>query len=403
MEPITLVAVIAVVLVTAVMSRRAGVESARRDASAAAGRESRNAVERLGGSTGRVSDARDDLFTLLTILDMGVVRLDRDLRVLSANEVAHRLFDRPLGGMRGRPLLEAVVDVGVEEFLRAESRATSSSEWREFEIARGKFTTVALRSAAGNGWWLLARDDSEIVRLRRIRTEFIENLSHELRTPVTAIGLIAELLAADMKGSSVSSSGAVAPKVRERILQLESESIHLGQMINELLDLARIESGEGMHRNDEIDVAVIVRSAVDRLAPFAAQAKVGVKIESPQSVKLAPRGNLSRLSQVVVNLLHNAIKFSSASSAVEVRVTPPTTNHANARIIVIDHGVGIARADLDRVFERFFIADRARSKGGGTGLGLSIARHIVEAHGGDISAISTLGEGSTFTITLPSR
>ncbi|RLT29011.1 MAG: hypothetical protein DWI51_02900, partial [Chloroflexi bacterium] len=208
MEPITLVAVIAVVLVTAVMSRRAGVESARRDASAAAGRESRNVVERLGGSTGRVSDARDDLFTLLTILDVGVVRLDRDLRVLSANEVAHRLFDRPLGGMRGRPLLEAVVDVGVEEFLRAESRATSSSEWREFEIARGKFTTVALRSAAGNGWWLLARDDSEIVRLRRIRTEFIENLSHELRTPVTAIGLIAELLAADMKGSPATGAGA---------------------------------------------------------------------------------------------------------------------------------------------------------------------------------------------------
>jgi two-component system phosphate regulon sensor histidine kinase PhoR len=305
--------------------------------------------------------------------------------------------------MQGRPLLEAVVDVGIEEFLRAESRATSPGAWREFEIARGKFTTVALRSATDNGWWLLAHDDSEVVRLRRIRTEFIENLSHELRTPVTAIGLIAELLAADTKGSSASSAGAAAPKVRERILQLESESIHLGQMINELLDLARIESGEGMHRNDEIDVAEIVRSAADRLAPFAAQAKVAVKIESPESVKLAPRGNLARLSQVVVNLLHNAIKFSSPGGAVEVRVIPSTSSDVNAKIVVNDHGTGIARVDLDRVFERFFIADRARSKGGGTGLGLSIARHIVEAHGGDISAISTLGEGSTFTITLPSR
>ena len=305
--------------------------------------------------------------------------------------------------MQGRPLLEAVVDASIEEFLRAESRGAHPGAWREFEIARGKFTTVALRSAAGNGWWLLARDDSEILRLRRIRTEFIENLSHELRTPVTAIGLIAELLSAETKGRSAADAGPVAAKVRERILQLESEAIHLGQMINELLDLARIESGEGMQRNDEIALDEVVRSAVDRLLPFAAQANVAVNVQSNKQATLTSRGNLARLTQVVVNLLHNAIKFSSPGDAVLVQVLAPTVDQPEAKIVITDRGTGIAREDVNRVFERFFIADRARSKGGGTGLGLSIARHIVEAHDGEISVTSTLGEGSTFTIAFPSR
>ena len=402
MEFVTLVAVTAVFLATAMLSRRSGAESARREAAEAAGRESREVAERLGGAIGRASEARDELSTLCTILDVGVVRLDSDFKVLSANDVAHRLFDRPPGGMQGRPLLEAVVDAAIEEHLRAQSRHANPGEWREFEIARGRFTTVALRSAAGNGWWLLARDDSEIVRLRRIRTEFIENLSHELRTPVTAIGLIAELLSADTKDPSAFGNETVAPKLRERILQLESESIHLGQMINELLDLARIESGEGMHRNDEIALDALVRGAVDRLSPFAAQANVTVTVESTGAAKLASRGNMARLTQVVVNLLHNAIKFSAPGGTVEVRVIGPTGDRADARIEIADHGLGIAREDLDRVFERFFVADRARSKGGGTGLGLSIARHIVEAHEGTIEVTSTLGQGSTFTITLPS-
>ena len=185
-------------------------------------------------------------------------------------------------------------------------------------------------------------------------TRFTADASHELRTPVTAIGLIAELLSADTKDPSAFGNETVAPKLRERILQLESESIHLGQMINELLDLARIESGEGMHRNDEIALDALVRGAVDRLSPFAAQANVTVTVESTGAAKLASRGNMARLTQVVVNLLHNAIKFSSPGDAVLVQVLAPTVDQPEAKIVITDRGTGIAREDVNRVFERFF-------------------------------------------------
>ena len=158
-----------------------------------------------------------------------------------------------------------------------------------------------------------------------------------------------------------------------------------------------------LQRNDEIALDEVVRSAVDRLLPFAAQANVALNVQSNKQATLTSRGNLARLTQVVVNLLHNAIKFSSPGDAVLVQVLAPTVDQPEAKIVITDRGTGIAREDVDRVFERFFIADRARSKGGGTGLGLSIARHIVEAHDGEISVTSTLGEGSTFTIAFPSR
>jgi signal transduction histidine kinase len=240
---------------------------------------------------------------------------------------------------------------------------------------------------------VLIRETSELTRLRRIRTEFVENLSHELRTPVTAIGLLSELLASD-----TATPGSTSEKIRGRILQIESEAIHLGQMINELLDLARIESGEGMAMNDAIDLDAVVRSSVDRLQPFANQARVKIASRSIGTVPLGREGNATRLAQAIVNLLHNAIKFSPPESTVEVQASQSPDE---VRITVTDHGVGISRADLDRIFERFYVADRARSKGGGTGLGLSIARHIVEAHGGTIQASSNLGEGSTFTVVLP--
>lgn len=397
MEPlliITAAAAIGAVTIALQRSRRA---RAQHDSSIASRREERESIERLDGAIERALRARDDLSTLLASLDLGVMRIDEEFSVLTANEAAHHTFSRPIGGMQGRPLLEAIVGAAVEEHLRAEA-AAQPGDWSEFELAPGRHVSVLLRPAGSQGWWLLARDVSEIARLRRIRTEFVENLSHELRTPVTAIGLIAELLAADTADSQ--RHAAAAPNIRERILQLESETVHLAQMINELLDLARIESGEGAHLGDSIDLDVIARSAVDRLAPFATQSKINVEIASSGPLPLRRQGNVARLTQVIVNLIHNAIKFSPPGGTVRVAVAADP-NTRSATIAVSDRGVGISRADLKRIFERFFVADRSRSTGGGTGLGLSIAKHIVELHGGTIAAQSTLGEGSTFTLTLP--
>lgn len=395
MDPLLLIVAVAAVGVSVVVALRSRRARATLDNSAQSRREALDSAERLDAAIGRSLQARDDLSMLLSAIDIGALRLDENLVVLSANSPAHMLFSRPLGGMQGRPLLEAIVDAAIEEHVRAEA-ASNPGGWTELELSPGRFVSLLLRPAANGGWWLLARDASEIARLRMIRTEFVENLSHELRTPVTAIGLIAELLAADAAGGA----SGVPPKMRERILQLESEAVHLGQMINELLDLARIESGEGARLTDSIDLDAITRSAVDRLAPFAAQAKVAVELESPGPKPLQRPGNAARLTQVVVNLIHNAIKFSPQGSTVRVVVASDPAQ-GRASVSVSDRGVGISRADLARIFERFFVADRSRATGGGTGLGLSIAKHIVEQHGGEISVQSALGEGSTFTVSLP--
>ena len=393
MEQLLLIAVAGAIVGAAALGRSAGLRAARRATEDAASDSVRGAAQSLGDTIGRAENVRDDLSLLSTAVDLGVVRLDETLRVVTANATAHALFTRPDGGMQGRPLLEAIVDAAIEEHLRDEALASQQGDWRDFDLGRGQVRSVALRPAAGSGWWLLVRDASEITRLRRIRTEFVENLSHELRTPVTAIGLLSELLASD-----TAAEGSVPPKVRERILQIEADAVHLGQMISELLDLARIESGEGMHQEDLIDLNAIAHSAVDRLKPFAEQAHVQMEIFSSAPLQLSRRGNAARLTQVLVNLVHNAIKFSPQGGTVKLSIS---TSGGEAIVRVADQGAGIARADLERIFERFFVADKARSKGGGTGLGLAIARHIIGAHGGTIGATSQLGEGSTFTIALP--
>lgn len=386
---------IALLATVAALAYRAGRRATAQPQPAPADRIARETAADLGAAIARTTAIRDDLYALLVATDAGVLRLDGQFRVQSANPAAHQLFRRPDGGMVSRPLLEAIVDVPVEEHLRASAASGGSGPWREFDIGAGSVVSVALRPAVDGGWWAIARDASELTRLRRIRTEFVENLSHELRTPVTAIGLLAELLVAE-----TAPDGSVPTKVRERILQLESDAVHLGQMINELLDLARVESGEGMRLNDEVDLVAVARSAIDRLRPYADQARVSVTLSGDTTLRLGRSGNAARLEQAVANLVHNALKFSVPGGSVEVRVAG---DGHEATASVRDHGVGIARADLDRVFERFFVADRARSKGGGTGLGLAIARHIAEAHGGRITVASQLGEGSTFTLALPLR
>ena len=393
MEPLVVVSAALIAIVLAALVWRAGLRRGRTMAHEAASNNARGVASDLGGAVARATDARDDTSALAAGIGSGLIKLDGDLRVTAANELAHTILGRPAGSLLGKSTLEAFVDIHIEEFIQQAVALIAPTSREDFSIGRGRTCMVTVIPIPARGYWVLIRETSELTRLRRIRTEFVENLSHELRTPVTAIGLLSELLASDTV-----TPGSTSEKTRGRILQIESEAIHLGQMINELLDLARIESGEGMAMNDTIDLDAVVRSSVDRLQPFANQARVKIASHSIGTVPLGREGNATRLAQAIVNLLHNAIKFSPPESTVEVQTSQSPDE---VRVTVVDHGVGISRADLDRIFERFYVADRARSKGGGTGLGLSIARHIVEAHGGTIQASSNLGEGSTFTIVLP--
>ena len=265
--------------------------------------------------------------------------------------------------------------------------------------------------------WVVLEDVSELRRLQQIRTEFVDNLSHELRTPLSTVSLLAETLARDAEAAG----DGVPPRMRDRIDKIEVETGHLVQMVNELLDLARIEGGGPLVLLDDVDLGRVATDAAERLRLFAE--RQGLRLVVDVADRLPPiRGDESRLGQVVVNLVHNAAEVragggsrrrtdgvGAAAVRPDRRAEPDPTRCAwpcaaadgEVQLSVEDHGVGIPAADQARIFERFYKVDRVRVRGGGTGLGLAIARHVIEQHGGRIRVESEEGSGSTFTVSLP--
>ena len=355
-----------------------------------------------------------DLAYLADLVGVGIVRLNDDLRVEIANTAAHVFLRREPGSMLGRTAIEALGDHRVE----AIAQGAREAGWSSGEVtladrdggAGGGTLVVRARRSPILGVWLVLEDVAELRRLQRIRAEFIDNLSHELRTPITTVGLLVESLTRDAEGAA--EAGAPVPgKMRERIGKLEVETGNIAQMVAELLDLARIESGGRQLHLDDVDLARIATESTERLRPFAE--RQGVTLRVLVDDNLPPvRGEAARLAQVFANLIHNAVKFSPSGREVRVGVRPePVESVIAARprsagpamLIgwVADDGPGIAASDKPRIFERFYKADLTRSRGGGTGLGLAIARHIVEGHGGVIRVESEEGRGADFEFTIP--
>lgn len=243
------------------------------------------------------------------------------------------------------------------------------------------------RSDRPLGTVVLVDDVSELRRLEAVRRDFIANVSHELRTPVGAMGVLAETLADEPD-----------PEVMRRLAsRMTTEAERAGRLIDGLLDLSRIEAG-GAGGKDTLDVGALLASAIERVEPLAAQLGVDVVL-GPAGAGLVMRGDERQLVSAVVNLLENAVKYSDERSAVEVGAE---TSEGWVDVVVRDRGVGIPARDLERIFERFYRVDRARSRDtGGTGLGLSIVRHVATNHGGDVLVESQEGLGSTFTLRLP--
>ncbi len=341
-----------------------------------------------------VADQRvRDLAYLADLLGVGIIRLSDDLRVELANRAAHVFLGRDPGTMVGRTAIEAIADHRIEAVIRATLESGSANDEVERPGSDGATLIVRARRSPVLGIWAVLEDVAELRRLQRIRAEFIDNLSHELRTPITTVGLLAETLARD----AADAGDALPARMRERIAKLEVETGHIGQMVAEILDLARIESGGRQIHLDDVDLSRIAVESVERLRPFAERQGIELVVDVPTACPKA-RGEAERLAQVFANLIHNAVKFSQKDGTVRVIV-----RSLGGELVasVSDDGMGIASADLPRIFERFYKADRARVRGGGTGLGLAIARHIVEGHGGRISAESREGIGSTFTFTIP--
>jgi two-component system sensor histidine kinase SenX3 len=230
-------------------------------------------------------------------------------------------------------------------------------------------------------------DVSEIHRVDNVRRDFVANVSHELKTPIGALELLADTLVAE-------SDPDVARPLIERLAQ---EAERLGRIVDDLLDLSIIETQEA--EDAEILVADdLVDEAADRLRPSAMVAGIGLQVHHG-SDGARVEGDRRQIVSAVVNLLDNAVKYSEPAKVVTVE-----TDRVDDGVVIAvsDDGIGVPSRDLERIFERFYRVDQARSRDtGGTGLGLAIVRHVAQAHGGDISVESVEGEGSTFRLRLP--
>jgi two-component system sensor histidine kinase SenX3 len=249
---------------------------------------------------------------------------------------------------------------------------------------------LPLRDGAGVfGAVAYIRDVSETKRTESVRRDFVANVSHELKTPIGALALLAETMAAG--GDPV-----VMQQLAERVLR---EADRLARIVDDLLDLSLIEAQEAPTR-ETTPVATIVAEAVERVKAQAEAADIPLLCgEIPENLVVAC--DHRQLVSALTNLFDNAVKYSDAGRPIECTVAVPG-GAPQVSITVRDHGLGIPSRDLERVFERFYRVDRARSRAtGGTGLGLAIVRHVAHAHGGEVTVESREGDGSAFTLTLP--
>ncbi len=333
-----------------------------------------------------------------------LVLTDDRLRILRAGATAARLAERQPEDLVGMSLIAALGSAALDGVAR---EAIERGTQRQGEVRLGHLGAQVFQVEAmplhEQGLLLFLHDVTHIRRVEQVRRDFIANISHELRTPLTSIKLIAETL----------SSGAVddVETARDFAGQVEREVDHLAQLVDELLELSMIESGEVQLEIGPVAPGAIVSTVVQRMQPMAERRRVTlVGAAEPESSGSAPlvAADEARLEQALVNLVHNAVKFSHPDGRVTLAWEP---RGAYVRFLVQDQGIGISAGHLDRIFERFYKVDRARTRQtpdagqelrtGSAGLGLAIVRHIAEAHEGGAGAESEEGRGSTFWIDIP--
>lgn len=326
-------------------------------------------------------EARAEIGALRAAFDQvpqGVVLCDGAGRELLRNDAA--------GAYAGARHAEALVEQAIFEELRvALDGAPVRRTLDLFGPPRRMLAITA--SPVGSGAVAVVDDVSERRRLDAMRRDFVSNISHELKTPVGALGVLAEAIV-DADDDET---------IRRLAERMTGEAIRVGRIIDDLLALTRIESDEALPR-ESVRIADVVHEAVQRMLPLADSRDISIDVEGV-GMRDVVLGDPRQLVSAVSNLLENACKYSDDGSGVVVR------SHVAApwlELEVEDRGVGIPSTDLDRIFERFYRVDRARSREtGGTGLGLAIVRHVATNHRGEVTVRSTEGAGSTFTLRLP--
>ncbi len=331
---------------------------------------------------------RSDLLLALLVeatdkANQGIVVCDEDGTVLLRNAPARELVNARDGDLLADKAIEAALGRALtgsyhEETLDLYSPARHTLEIRAFPLG-GTGRPV--------GAVALVDDVSELRRLEAVRRDFVANLSHELKTPLGALSLLAETL-----------DGEEEPDVVARLTaRVGAEATRFSRIVDDLLDLSRIEAG-GTGTLAPIALSSVIDEAVDSFYDQATARGITLQV-SPVSPALWVTGNRRDLVSALANLVDNAIKYSEPGAAVAVG---GERRGERAYLWVRDQGIGIPRRDQERIFERFYRVDRARSRStGGTGLGLAIVRHVAAYHGGDVTVESVEGEGSIFTLRLP--
>jgi two-component system sensor histidine kinase SenX3 len=327
-------------------------------------------------------------------LDHGVVVVDRDERAVLVNPAARAMGVLDIDKLAFPALLSIA-----RKALDTGEHLTDSIDLPIDRLGREPIalavTAVPLPGSdeRTRGVCLLLADVSEQRRLEAVRRDFVANVSHELKTPVGALTLLAEAI------QDAADEPAMVARFAARI---QHEGSRLARLVGELMELSRVQGADPMPGATEIDVRSIVAEAVERTRLAAEQASISVSFACPGDLRV--RGNEAQLATAVVNLVDNAIAYSGSGTRVAVAAAGASDDEGRpvVDIAVTDQGIGIAEAERDRIFERFYRVDPARSRAtGGTGLGLAIVKNIASNHLGAVSVWSAVGSGSTFTIRLP--
>ncbi len=341
-----------------------------------------------------LTDERNRSAAILRSMAEGVVVISADQRILFSNQAFAHILGLDAAACEGRRPVEVVRQTDLLEVI---GQVLAGRESVRSEVVMGTVrprsfavTAAPVRADGTTGAVLVLHDISELRRLERVRRDFVANVSHEFKTPLTAIQGFAETLLA----------GALNDREnRRRFLEIiRDHAQRLARLTDDLLKLALIEAGRLELEFQPVAVAELIESCIETTRIKAEQKQQTVEADCPAGLPAA-RGDRNRLAEVLLNLLDNAVQYTPEGGCIRMRARAAD---GNVVVTVSDTGIGIPLADQERIFERFYRVDAARSREvGGTGLGLAIAKHIVEAHGGRIWVESTVGQGSDFHFSIP--
>lgn len=343
-----------------------------------------------------ISEVKSRLETVLENTVNGIILISTSDQILFINPAARKLLGVEEMDVAGKRQIEVTHSFALTQCVDQviETRKPIQKEFVLHSIGDKTVQTniVPIENASGlQGILVVVNDITELKKLETIRKDFVANVSHELKTPIAAISGFAETLMVENSDN---------PTAQEFSRIIYDEALRLTRLVGSLLELSRIESVDPNLKLEEFDIRDCVASSLERFDLQLAEKVISVQTDVPEDPVLV-KADWDRITQVMINLLDNAINYSQEGGTIEVSVE---NRPHDILVQVADHGSGIPRHETSRIFERFYRVDKARTrKGGGSGLGLSIAKHIIEVHGGYVDVRSRVGKGSTFFFTLPKR